>query len=208
MTRRVLCLEITLGVLSGVLVAALIEQLFTARPLPAPPRPRAVRPAAALATAPAVPVEAGSPEVIGARNLFSSTRTEAASGPVAGRGPRPVLHGVVVDGTRSRAFVEDAQLRRAFGYAVGDALGGGRLQSIGPDRIVIAGVDGRLEVPLRDPTRPKPTPPSAPAASVPPPAALSSSPGGEPAAAALSETSPTTASPSRDPDPALRLAPQ
>ena len=85
------------------------------------------------------------------KNLFSPSRSEAPAGPVVAAGPRPLLHGVVMDGPKSRAYLEDPTVKRTFGYAVGDAVNGGRVQSIGEDRVVIARPDGLVEVLLQDP---------------------------------------------------------
>ena len=49
--------------------------------------------------------------VIAARNLFNPGRSEtatAAAVPVA----KPILHGVVIDGPKSRAFLEDPAAKR------------------------------------------------------------------------------------------------
>src|SRR4029450_9465459 len=71
---------------------------------------------------------------------------------------KPLLHGVVMDGQRSRAYLEDPNVKRIYGYAVGDAVAGGRVQSINGDRVIIARPDGRMEVLLQDPDKPKPEP--------------------------------------------------
>jgi hypothetical protein len=90
---------------------------------------------------------------------------------VVAAGPKPFLHGVVMDGSKSRAYLEDPTVKRTFGYAVGDAVGGGRVQSIGQDRVVIARPNGLVEVLLQDPAKPTPATPAAAAALTPPPAA-------------------------------------
>jgi Type II secretion system protein C len=115
--------------------------------------------------------------VIAERNLFSPGRREVAPEPprtamvpAAPPAPKPRLYGVVIrpDG-RSRAFLEDAQRNRVFAYAVGDAVAGGRLERIEPDRVVLSRGGETLEVLLRDPTKPKPpAPPAGPGTGVPP----------------------------------------
>ncbi|HEU5217949.1 MAG TPA: hypothetical protein VFU23_04780, partial [Gemmatimonadales bacterium] len=66
----------------------------------------------------------------------------------------------VIDGEKSRAYLEDPVAKRVFGYAVGDPIGGGRLQEISPDRVVIARPEGTVEVLLQDPSKPKPPAPA------------------------------------------------
>ena len=188
-------LNIALALVGCLLAAALTRELVAAHPLPSPPLPRATR---AVATAP--PPSASSPPstagygVIAMKNLFSASRSEAAAGPVAAAGPKPVLHGVVLDGPKSRAYLEDPLVKRTFGYAVGDTLGGGRVESIAADRVVIGRGDGSVEVLLRDPSKPRPTPPA------PGPA------GGAPAGAAPSgtATTPSATPPTNEPAPAPR----
>jgi hypothetical protein len=90
---------------------------------------------------------------------------------VVAAGPKPLLHGVVMDGPTSRAYLEDPTVKRTFGYAVGDTVGGGRVQSISEDRVVIARPDGLVEVLLQDPAKPKLAVPAAAAATPAPPAA-------------------------------------
>ena len=80
------------------------------------------------------------------------------------KGPKPFLHGVVMNGGKSRAFLEDPVAKRTFGYSVGDTVAGGRVQSISADRVIIARPDGLLEVLLQDPAKPRPAPTTAPGA--------------------------------------------
>jgi hypothetical protein len=116
--------------------------------------------------------------VIVAKHLFNPTRTEGGSGaptgppaPAAPPPPKPLLLGVVVDGQRSRAYLEDPATKRVFGYQIGDTVAGGRLDKISDDKVVIVRADGAVDVMLRDPSKPKavagpatPAPPGAPAA--------------------------------------------
>jgi hypothetical protein len=69
---------------------------------------------------------------------------------------KPFLHGVVINDTKSRAYLEDPASKKIFGYAVGDSVGGGRLEAIKADRVVIVRPEGPVEVWLRDASRPQP----------------------------------------------------
>lgn len=165
-----------LGLVGCLLAAALVRELVAAHPLPPPPAPRAGRP---VPTAPApvtAPPAAVADSVIATKNLFSPSRSEAPAGPAGTAGPKPVLHGVVMDGPRSRAYLEDSRAKRTFGYAIGDPVGGGRVESIAPDRVVIGRADGLVEVFLHDPSKPRLIPAvAAPASPTPetPPAPVS-----------------------------------
>lgn len=66
-----------------------------------------------------------------------------------------------MDGPKSRAYIEDALLKRTFSYGIGDTVGGGRVESITADRVVIGRGDGLVEVLLRDPSKPRPAPTAA-----------------------------------------------
>ena len=157
MSRRLLVLNVALGIVSVVLAVGIFRTLLLKRPVPSPSAPRVV--SAPTSAAPAAAVDAGPAAytVIAARNLFNSNRNEtaaAAAAPVV----KPILHGVVIVGARSRAFLEDPMSKRVGGYSVGDTVGGGRLQKIADDRVVIARPEGLLEVLLQDPSKPRPTP--------------------------------------------------
>jgi len=163
MSRWLRLLNVALGLVGCLLATGLVRELLAAHPLPPPPAPRAARPvptSGAAATVTAPPSAAGY-GVIAAKNLFSPSRSEAPAGSVVAAGPKPVLHGVVMDGPKSRAYLEDPVAKRTFGYLVGDTVGGGRVESISADRVVIARGDGLLEVLLHDPSKPKPAPATA-----------------------------------------------
>lgn len=96
--------------------------------------------------------------VIAAQNLFSPARSETASAATALPVVKPILHGVVIDGAKSRAFLEDPAVKRVGGYSVGDSVSGGRVQTIADDRVVIARPEGMMEVLLQDPSKPRPAP--------------------------------------------------
>jgi hypothetical protein len=156
MSRRLLALNIVLAILSIALAAGIVRTLIVRRALPTPAAPRA-------ATAPAPPPATENADsglsgyaVIAARNLFNPDRSETAvaTAPVVAK---PILHGVVIDGVKSRAFLEDPAAKRVAGYSAGDMIGGGRIQRISDDRVVIARPEGLLEVLLRDPSKPKAT---------------------------------------------------
>jgi hypothetical protein len=63
---------------------------------------------------------------------------------------------VVIDGATRLAYLEDPITKRVFGYKTGDTVGGGHLEEIEEDRVVIKRPEGPLEVKLRDPSKPKP----------------------------------------------------
>ena len=157
MRRSLLLVNIALGVVGSLLVIGLIREVITARPLPPPPALRASQPvlASSLATAgqPAVTSAFG---VVVTKNLFSPARSEVTVSAPTAAAPKVVLHGVMIDGEKRRAYLEDPVAKRVFGYAVGDPIGGGRLQEISPDRVVIARPEGTVEVLLQDPSKPKP----------------------------------------------------
>lgn len=118
-----------------------------------------------LARAPAVSVNsvakgegaAAYPE-IALGNLFDPQRMEAASRAVEPTTPWTglVLQGVVVEGGRGRAFLEEPMTKSVAAFSVGDPVPGGVIEKISDDRVIIAGTGGLREVLLRDPSKPRP----------------------------------------------------
>jgi len=194
MPRRLIVLNVVLGLASVTFTVGIVRTLLVKRPIPPPPTVRTVAPA------PPRPAAAPAPEnpegdAIIAQNLFNPARSEKAT--VAVAVVKPILHGIVIEGTKSRAFLEDPAVKRVGGYSVGDTVSGGTLQKIADDRVVIARPEGLVEVMLQDPSKPKPPPvaaagppvtavpraappagiPSGPAVTVPPPASGQVPPG-------------------------------
>ena len=162
MSRRLLIVNVLVGALGCLFVAGLIRELGYGQPLPPVPAPRASQSAPEQAAAPpASPVPIVTYQIIATKNLFNPGRSEVTVANVAAPGPKPVLHGVMLDGSKSRAYLEEPPAKRVFGYSVGDTIGGGRLDSIGPDRVVITRPEGPVEVLLHDPSKPKPVAPAA-----------------------------------------------
>lgn len=165
--RRRVAVNLVAGALACLFAAGLVRELGSQRALPPPPVLRVGAGAGAAAAAPqptaaheSAGPAAGALVAIAAKNLFSPTRSEAPTGPALAVGPKPLLYGVVVNGPTSRAYLEDPVAKRVFGYGVGDAVGGGRVESINPDRVVIGRPDGRVEVLLQDPSKPRATSPA------------------------------------------------
>jgi hypothetical protein len=157
MPRRLLVLNAVLAILCVVFAVGIVRTLVAKHPLPAPAAQRA-----AAASQPTATTEAGDPgldafAVIAAQNLFNPGRSETAAA-AAVSVAKPILHGVVIDGAKSRAYLEDPTAKRVAGYSVGDTMGGGKIQKIADDRVVIARPEGLIEVLLQDPSKPRPAP--------------------------------------------------
>jgi hypothetical protein len=156
MPRRLLVLNLVLGIVSLAFAVGIVRTLLVKDPLPGAATPRP-----ALAPQPPASAAAADPgpeayAVIAAQNLFNPARSEKATAVVAV--VKPILHGIVIDGAKSRAFLEDPTVKRVVGYSVGDPVSGGKLQKIGDDRVVIARPEGLMEVLLQDPSKPRPAP--------------------------------------------------
>jgi hypothetical protein len=159
MSRRLLIVNVLLYIVSVALATGIVRTLVVKRAMPLPAAARV-----ASAPPPATAPTSADPglstySVIAARNLFNPARSETAA-TAATPVSKPILHGVVLDGAKSRAFLEDPGLKRVAGYSVGDTIGGGRIQRITDDRVVIARPEGLLEVLLQDPGKPRPAPTS------------------------------------------------
>jgi len=187
MPRRLIVLNVVLGLASLALTVGIVRALFVKRPIPLALTVRSVTPAPPPPAATSAPQNPAEYAIVTDQNLFNPARSEKAS--VAVAVVKPILHGIVIEGTRSRAFLEDPTMKRVAAYSVGDAVSGGTLQKIADDRVVIARPEGLVEVLLQDPSKPKPVPvaaagppvtaapraappegiPSGPAVTVPPP---------------------------------------
>jgi hypothetical protein len=174
LSKKVLALNLALAGLAVFFAAWLTRDLAASRPLPPPPAPRKAH-AGATTEEPsrenAAQDQLTAYNVIVAKYLFNPSRAEGGpdvAKPVVPLPPKPILLGVVVDGSGSRAYLEDPSTKRVFGYQVGDSVAGGKLERITDDRIQISRSDGLMEVMLRDPSKPKPASPAPAPAATPP----------------------------------------
>ena len=194
MPRRLIVLNVVLGLASLVLVVGIVRALLVKHPIPPSPTVRTVTPVPPPAAA-LVPQNPAEYTIITDQNLFNPARSEKAT--IAVAVVKPILHGIVIEGTKSRAFLEDPTVKRVGAYSVGDVVSGGTLQKIADDRVVISRPEGLVEVMLQDPSKPKPASvaaagppvtaapraappegiPSGPAVTVPPPASGAVPPG-------------------------------
>ncbi len=172
MSRRLVALNCVLVIVSMVLAVGTVRTLVVRRALPTPTAPRTTT--VSVPAAQNLDSDPSGYAVIAARNLFNPNRSETAvaMAPLA----KPILHGVVIDGVKSRAFLEDPATKRVASYSAGDMMGGGRIERISDDRVVIARAEGLLEILLHDPSKPKapavtaaPTPQAPAGAPTPPP---------------------------------------
>jgi hypothetical protein len=154
MPRRLIVLNVVLGLASLAFTVGIVRALLVKRPIPPPPTVRTVAPAPLSPAAAPAPENPEGDAIITAQNLFNPARSEKAT--VAVAVVKPILNGIVIEGTKSRAFLEDPTMKRVGGYSVGDTVSGGTLQKIADDRVVIARPEGLVEVMLRDPSKPKP----------------------------------------------------
>jgi hypothetical protein len=166
LSRRFVLLNVVLVAVAVVFAVLLIRDYSRKIPLPPAPPPRRAQ---ASASPEATPASTSADEkltiynVIVAKHLFNPSRSEGGPAPTAPAPPpppKPTLLGVVVDGQKSRAYLEDAVTKRVFGYRIGDSVSGGRLDKITDDKVVIVRPDGAIDVLLRDPSKPKPQTPT------------------------------------------------
>jgi len=166
MQKRLLLLLDAILLVAAAFLGVRLYEAWASRP----PAAQVEAPAATAAeTPPPPPAPASRPPlteyaVVAERNLFSPTRTEAApepprptgTGPAAPPAPKPRLYGIVLlpEG-RGRAYLEDVQRRRIFGYSEGDLVGDARLEQIKSDRVVLRRGGETFEVLLYDPSKPR-----------------------------------------------------
>ena len=104
MSRRLLIVNVLVGALGCLFAAGLIRELGTGRPLPPAPALRASQSAPEAGGQPAgQPAPITTYQTIATKNLFNPGRSEVTVANVAALGPKPVLHGVMLDGSKSRA---------------------------------------------------------------------------------------------------------
>jgi hypothetical protein len=161
MPKRLLLLNGVFVIVSVLCVLYIARQFMTPTAIPVGPRSR---PAPAGPTVQR-PAEGSRPPaaaytVVSARNLFSPTRTEAP--PTAFAGPvvplvKPNLYGVVLREGAPLAYLEDPATKRVAGYRIGDSISGGTIEAINSDSVVITRPEGKVDVRLRDPGKPRPT---------------------------------------------------
>lgn len=157
MPKRLLALNLLLAAAAVALSVELVRVLSAPHSLP----PASARPAVQPVVAPKDEPAPSRPSlaaygVVAARNLFNSDRSEVVAQAPLAPSAKPVLHGVVINEGVRVAYLEDPVTKRVFGYKIGDTVGGGQLDQIEADRVVIKRAEGPLEVKLKDPTKPRP----------------------------------------------------
>src|SRR5215470_1581314 len=147
-----------LGMASVVFGLGIFDAVRHVPPVPAPREGKLVHASAVSASQGSKGDEAAAYPEIALGNLFDPQRMGGA--PRAAEPTMPgtglVLQGVVVEGGRGRAFLEEAATKRVAAFSVGDSVPGGVIENISDDRVVIAGPGGLKEVLLRDPSKPRP----------------------------------------------------
>ena len=165
MSKWLIAVNVALASLAIFFAVWLARDLVALRTLPGPPVPRkTAAPSEETSQDTAAQDRLAAYDVIVAKYLFNPSRTEGrpeqATRPAVPLPPKPTLLGVVVDGSVSRAYLEDPSTKRVSGYHVGDSVAGGKLEKITNDRVQISRPDGLMEIILRDPSKPAPAPPT------------------------------------------------
>ena len=158
MPRKLLLINVLLIALAAGGGLFIARELMAPMPMPQASKPRPPAPEAEQSQDPARP-PFSSAAGIASKNLFSPTRTEAPPPPpVAATAniPKPNLFGVVLREGSPIAYLEDPTTKRVAGYRVGDSVAGGTVQAIGSDSVSIQRPDGKMDIRLRDPGKPRP----------------------------------------------------
>jgi hypothetical protein len=162
---RSFSLNVVLGAIAVGLVTFIAWEMLRPASSGGPPnRPRAGA-SASVASAPPrpAPEPLSSWAVIASRNPFSPTRSEApltaAQVGAAANVPRPFVYGIVLKDGAPFAYIEDPVTKRVAAYRIGDTVGGGTVQKIARDGIVLARPEGVIDVRLHDPSKPRPAAP-------------------------------------------------
>jgi hypothetical protein len=162
MPRSLVAVNLALAAVAAVLAVYIARQFLVAMPLPTSGRRAPSSAVTATATEQQRPPVAAY-NVVASRNLFSPTRTEAASTAVATAAPvvKPNLFGVVVRENGSIAYLEDPTTKRVAGYRIGDRILGGTVQAIKGDVVTLDIPGGPMDVHLHDPGKPRAVPTAA-----------------------------------------------
>ena len=165
MPKKLLIINAILIAIAAGSAVFIVRQLMVPMAMPLPTRGRPA-PAAAGGSRPAEGPRppASAYAVVASKNLFSPGRTETPVSATAGAAAavKPSLFGVVLREGTPIAYMEDPTTKRVSGYRIGDAVAGGTLQAINADSVVITRPDGKMDVRLRDPGKPRPAAAAAP----------------------------------------------
>ena len=159
MPKRLIVINALLLVIAAGGAVYIVRQLLSPMPMPQAGRARPAPPAPTPGEN--APPSAGGYSSVAARNLFSPTRTESPPAATVAASPvaiKPSLFGVVLRDGAPIAYLEDPNTKRVGGYRVGDSVAGGVVQTISSEGVVINRPDGNMDVRLRDPGKPRPTP--------------------------------------------------
>jgi len=203
MPKKLLIINLILLAIAAGSVVFIVRQLMAPMPMPVPRGRAAPAGTTAGQQLDSPRPLAGTYGSVAAKNLFSPTRTEApvtASASVGSTLPKPNLFGVVLREGAPIAYLEDPATKRVSGYRIGDAVAGGTVQAITADGVSINRPDGKMDVRLRDPGKPRPA--SQPTAAALPgaqPAINQPLPGVIPPAAATPTPAPALPTPAQPP---------
>ena len=164
MSRPVLVLNILMAGLSVFFLVRIADAVF--RPGPALPLRVASSPAPVNVAVADSSRSRAAYDLIPARNLFHPDRAQPKRSDALGAlpvAPALLLYGVVWSEENPIAYVEDPSTKKIFGYKRGDAMAGGYVDRIEPDRIVIQRTGGPVEILLRAPNKPRPVAAATPA---------------------------------------------
>jgi putative serine protease PepD len=170
MPKKLLLINAILIAIAAGSVVFIVRQLMAPMPMPSPGKSRPAASADAERPGDVPRPSASAYNVVAAKNLFSPSRTEAPVNPAAAAAanvPKPNLYGVVLREGAPIAYLEDPTSKRVSGYRIGDAVAGGTVQAINADSVSISRPDGKIDVRLRDPGKPRPAAQPATAATTP-----------------------------------------
>jgi hypothetical protein len=169
MPKKLLIINVILLAIAGGSVVFIVRQLMVPMAMPLQTRGRPA-PAGRPAAPPAAPLPPAAYAVVASKNLFSPSRTEAPMTQTiaASAAVKPNLYGVVLRDGAPIAYLEDPTTKRVSSYRIGDAVSGGTVQAISADTVTINRPDGKLDIRLRDPGKPRPAGPATAAVPQPP----------------------------------------